>query len=74
MVFAMRYLQKSSQIPTPTCCISFSLKHSIDDLMTAASSPSGAEAGQIYLENEQNFIDSSRSCKFFTEEHTIVES
>jgi hypothetical protein len=41
--------------------------------MAAASSPEGAEAGQIYLEDEQNFIDSSRSCIFFTEEHTIVE-
>ena len=45
---------------------------SIDDLMAATASPDGAEAGQILFEDEQNFIDSSRSCIFFTEEHTIV--
>jgi hypothetical protein len=42
--------------------------------MATTSSPDGAEAGQILLEDEQDFIDSSRSCIFFSEEHTIVRS
>ena len=45
---------------------------SIDDLMAAGTTPEGADAGQILLEDEQNFIDLSRSCIFFTEEHSIV--
>jgi uncharacterized protein (TIGR02118 family) len=46
---------------------------SMDDLMAANSTPDGVEAGQILLEDEQNFIDWSCSCIFFTEEYTIVE-
>ena len=45
---------------------------SIDDLMAAGATPEGADAGQMLLEDEQNFIDSSRSCIFFTEEHIII--
>ena len=45
---------------------------SIDDLMAAGITSEGADAGKMLLEDEQNFIDSSRSCIFFTEEHTIV--
>ena len=45
---------------------------SIDDLMAAIASPDGSDAGQILFEDEQNFIDASRSCIFFTEEHTVV--
>ncbi len=47
---------------------------SIDDFVAAISNPNGAEAGQILLEDEQNFIDPSRSCIFFAEEHTIVDN
>jgi uncharacterized protein (TIGR02118 family) len=46
---------------------------SIDDFVAATSTPDGADAGQILLEDEQNFIDLSRSCIFFSEEHTIIE-
>ena len=45
---------------------------SIDDLMATGKTPEGADAGKMLLEDEQNFIDSSRSCIFFTEEHTII--
>ena len=45
---------------------------SIDDLMAAGTTPEGADAGQILLEDEQNFIDLSRSCIFLSEEHSIV--
>jgi uncharacterized protein (TIGR02118 family) len=47
---------------------------SIDDFMAVISNPDGVEAGQILLEDEQNFIDLARSCVFFSEEHTIVGS
>jgi uncharacterized protein (TIGR02118 family) len=45
---------------------------SIDDLLAVIESPDGSDAGQILLEDEQNFIDASCSCMFFTEEHTVV--
>ena len=46
---------------------------SMDEFMAANSTPDGIEAGQILLEDEQNFIDLSRSCIFFAEAYTIVE-
>ena len=45
---------------------------SIDDLMASGATPEGVNAGQILLEDEQNFIDSSKSSIFFSEEHTII--
>jgi uncharacterized protein (TIGR02118 family) len=45
---------------------------SIDDLMAAGETPEGVDAGQILLEDEQNFIDMSRSCIFFAVENPIV--
>ena len=45
---------------------------SIDDLMAAGETAEGANAGQILLENEQNFIYLSQFRIFFTEEHAIV--
>jgi hypothetical protein len=45
---------------------------SIDDLMVSGATSEGANAGQILLENEQNFIELSQSCIFFREEHAIV--
>jgi hypothetical protein len=47
--------------------------NSLDDFVAATSNPDGVEAGQILLVDEQNFIDLSRSCIFFSEERKIVE-
>jgi uncharacterized protein (TIGR02118 family) len=46
---------------------------SLDDLEAAASSPEGAEALQMLLEDEQRFIDLGRSTIFMTEEHEIFD-
>lgn len=46
---------------------------SLDDLEAAASSPEGAQALQMLLEDEQRFIDLGRSTIFMTEEHEIFD-
>ena len=46
---------------------------SLDDLMSAASSPEGAVAFEMLLKDEQEFIDHARSTIFMTEEHGIFD-
>ncbi len=44
---------------------------SLEDMMTAASSPEGQAAGRELLDDERKFIDHSRSPLFFGEDKTI---
>jgi uncharacterized protein (TIGR02118 family) len=46
---------------------------SLDELTAAASSPEGATAFKMLLEDEQQFIDLTRSTIFMTEEHEIFD-
>jgi uncharacterized protein (TIGR02118 family) len=43
-----------------------------DALSTAASSPEGAAAGKVLLEDERCFIDHERSPLFLAEEHAVI--
>jgi uncharacterized protein (TIGR02118 family) len=46
---------------------------SLDDLLAAASSPEGAKAFQMLLEDEHQFIDHGASTIFMTDEHEIFD-
>ena len=46
---------------------------SLDDLQAAASSPEGAQALKMLLEDEHQFIDLAGSTIFMTEEHEIFD-
>ena len=45
----------------------------LEDLQDAASTPEGAQALKMLLEDEQQFIDLARSTIFMTEEHEIFD-
>jgi uncharacterized protein (TIGR02118 family) len=45
---------------------------SADALSAAASTPEGAAAGRILLEDERRFIDHVRSPLFLAEEHVVI--
>ncbi|MDQ1491970.1 MAG: hypothetical protein QOJ23_4484, partial [Actinomycetota bacterium] len=47
--------------------------NSLEDLQAAAATPEGADALQMFLEDEQQFIDHGRSTIFMTEEHEIFD-
>jgi uncharacterized protein (TIGR02118 family) len=46
---------------------------SLEELMSAAATPEGAQAYQMLLADEQQFIDHERSTIFMTEEHEIFD-
>jgi uncharacterized protein (TIGR02118 family) len=46
---------------------------SIDDLVAAATSEEGTAAGQALIEDEQRFIDLSRSPLWLGEEHIVID-
>jgi len=46
---------------------------SIEDLIAANSTPEGQKANQLLAQDEARFVDLSKSCVFFTEEHTVFD-
>lgn len=46
---------------------------SMDDFLARNGSPEGLKAGEIYLKDEANFVDFSRSVAFLTEEETVFD-
>jgi uncharacterized protein (TIGR02118 family) len=45
---------------------------SLEALAASTSSPEGAVAGELLLEDERRFIDHSRSPLFLAEEHVVI--
>ncbi|WP_176594385.1 EthD domain-containing protein [Sphingobium sp. EM0848] len=46
---------------------------SLSDMLAAAATPEGAEAGRSVREDEENFVDFGRSSAFLTEEHPVFD-
>ena len=46
---------------------------SLSDMLGAAATPEGAEAGRLVRDDEENFVDFSRSCAFLSEEHLVFD-
>lgn len=46
---------------------------SLPDMLAAAATSEGAEAGRLVREDEENFVDFERSSAFLTEEHPVFD-